>query len=114
MRIKHTALQETKNILCVRLAYLLDMLGKELTNKSMALALKVSPTVISRIRRGRWAEVSLDYVMVVADNLEVDYSITVARRKGQTTVKVVGIESAVGIKHSVTRIQKNVTIRRVN
>lgn len=114
MRIKHDALLETKNTLCVRLAFLIDNLRKRHTQKVLAEMIGVSSAVLGRIRNGHWGKVSLDHVMKVADCLNLDYVIQITRRAGATIVKVTGIESAVGIEHLVVNEHGHVKITRLH
>ena len=101
-RIKNQALTEARNFFGVRLSYLLEKLAKEATMRDIAESLGIQYYAICAIRNGRYHTFSLNYLMNVAEKMQLDFSVTMKSVKGKTVVSASGMEHYTQVNYNLT------------
>lgn len=70
-------------VLCQLSSYLYNK-NQQMTLKSLAQFAKVSPSILSGIKNGSIKSISLNKLLEIMDNLDLDYSLMVQRSGGET------------------------------
>ncbi|UPT53870.1 hypothetical protein [Vibrio phage phiKT1019] len=81
---KEGTLNQVRIYALVQLSSWLYRHHKQKSIKAMALDAKVSPTTLSGIKNGSIKSISLNRILTIMDNLNINYAVQIVRRKGIT------------------------------
>lgn len=90
MRYSHESVRRIRNVMLTRMGYIIKTRNKlGVTQKTMAEEYGVSISAIRAIKSGTYSGIALDRLIMVADGMKMDYTITVVSRNGRKDATVV-------------------------
>lgn len=86
---KNANVDKARQVFTTRLGYIISVkVSQGETQRSIANSIGVGPAAIGSLKNRLWTKISLNYMLVVADRLGLEYALTLTSKKGKQEVTV--------------------------